>query len=78
LKNAVITKGHLSGGLCSDACCFAKVVALVRRESIEQIFEVGEWHKARQPRENRLAVIHDLASSAKKIDGDTRRNYAFI
>ena len=45
--------------------------AVVRPESIDQMFAVSEWPKPQQLRENRLVMIHDLASSAKKTGNDT-------
>jgi hypothetical protein len=44
---------------------------VVRRESIDQILEVPEWHKTQQLRENRLAAIHGVASFAKRTGNDT-------
>jgi hypothetical protein len=44
---------------------------VVRREPIDQMLEVTEWHKTQQLRENRLTAIHGVASLAKKIGNDT-------
>lgn len=44
---------------------------VVRREPIDQMFEVTEWHKTQQLRENRLAAIHGVASFAKRTGNDT-------
>jgi hypothetical protein len=45
--------------------------AVIRREPIHQMFEVTEWHKTQQLRENRLAAIHGVASFAKRTGNDT-------
>jgi hypothetical protein len=45
----------------------------VRREAVDQMLEVAEWHKSQQLRENRLAAIHGVASFAGKTGNDTGR-----
>jgi hypothetical protein len=44
---------------------------VVRREPIDQVLEVTEWHKTQQLRENRLAAIHGVASFARRTGNDT-------
>ena len=44
---------------------------VVRREPIDQMLEVTEWHKTQQLREYRLAAIHDIASFAERNGNDT-------
>ena len=44
---------------------------VVRCEPIDQMLELTERHKTQQLRENRLAVIHDVASFAKRTGNDT-------
>jgi hypothetical protein len=45
--------------------------AVIRREPIDQMFGVTEWHKTQQLRENRLAAIHGVASFTKRTRNDT-------
>ena len=45
--------------------------AVIRGESIDQMLEMTERNETQQLRENRLAVIHDIASFAKRNGNDT-------